>query len=135
MGMYTELVLSTQIVDNPDVVAILNYMREGGEGEPPVPLPDHPLFQTPRWSSLFCCCSYYFTPTTVFKLEFDKIAKAWSLVSRSDLKNYHDEIEKFVDWISPYLDDHFGQMIGYKRYEEEREPTILYAPGGEVDPS
>lgn len=127
MGMYTELVLSTEIKDDPEVIAILKYM--GGVTDTQPPLPSHPLFETPRWRSLFRCCSHYFVPTIVFHLEFNDIAKAWSLITRSDLKNYNNEIEKFVDWISPYLDDHRGQMFGYSRYEETDVPTILYAPG------
>jgi hypothetical protein len=133
MGMYTELVLSTQIKDDPAVVEIIKFM--GGDGQvtpnPTFELPDHPFFKADRWKHMLRSASYYFTPMTAFRFERDDIAKSWSLIVRCDLKNYDDEIEKFIDWLSPHLDDHHGQMIGYSRYEESREPTILYAPGGE----
>ena len=68
------------------------------------------------------------TLTDATKIEkFDDIAKAWCFVSRSDFKNYDSEIEKFIDWIGPHLDVNPGEMIGYYRYEEFSEPTIIYA--------
>lgn len=137
MGMYTELVLSAMIRNDPEVIAVLNYMGKGEGWNPPADLkiPDHPFFQTTRWNSLFRSCSFYFVPYSIFSLTFNEISNAWVLISRSDLKNYADEIGNFIDWIKPHLDDHHGQMIGYSRYEEERHPTILYAPGGEDEPA
>lgn len=128
MGMYTELVLCTSIKDDKEVIQILQYM---GQDEWPEDFvkPDHKLFNLHRHQYMLRCCSYYFTPTTVFKLEQDDMTKEWCLVVRCDLKNYENEIESFVDWLSPYIADHYGQMIGYSRYEECDKPTILYAPG------
>ncbi len=129
--MYTELVLSTSVKDDPAVVEVIKFMGSDSRAAPLTP-PDHPLFATDRWRWMLRSCSHYFTPMTVFCFERNDIAKSWSLIVRCDLKNYDNEIEKFIDWLSPHLDDHFGQMIGYSRYEESREPTIIYAPDAEV---
>jgi hypothetical protein len=124
MGMYTELMLSTNIVDDPEVVEILQYMCTG-EAEPKA-LPAHPLFlETERWEYMFRCSSYYHTPRSHASIEYDKIGKYWTLIVRSDFKNYYAEIEKFVNWISPYVDAGDGDMIGYSRYEEDKNPIIL----------
>lgn len=124
MGMYTELVLSTRIKNDPTAVAVLKYMA-GATNELPA-LPDHPLFATTRWRMLFSCSSHYFVPTSVVKFEFNDIANCWLLISRADLKNYENEIEKFVDWINPYLEIENGEMFGYSRHEECLEPTIHF---------
>ena len=125
MGMYTELVISTRIVDDPQVIAILKYMIGKTEEKPE--LPDHPLFLTDRWDRMLNCCSYYFTPAVVHYLEYDKIGENWSFISRSDFKNYDNEVRKFFDWIDDYIDcSRGGEMIGYSRYEESDEPQIWY---------
>jgi len=125
MGMYTELVLSTRIKNDPEVVEVLKCMC--GLSEQPATLPDHPLFACHRWRMLFTCSSYYFVPRSMQLFEFDNIGQCWVLITRADLKNYDDEIEKFLDWINPHLDVEVDEMIGYSRYEETREPTIHYA--------
>lgn len=129
MGMYTELVLATKVKNDPAIVPILQFMADPQPVTPMAGLPEHPLFKTPRWQFLFSCSSYYFVPRSVCKFEYDEIGKYWVLISRADLKNYDDEIAKFIDWIEPYLDVEPGEMIGYSRYEETAEPTIIYAKG------
>lgn len=129
MGMYTEIVISTRIKNIPEVVEVLKYMAGITETQPK--LPDHPLFKTPRWTCLFKMSSYYFTPRATVLFEWDDIGGYWCLISRSDLKNYDQEIEQFFDWIKSFVDHAYGEMIGYSRYEETREPTIWY---GSLEP-
>lgn len=123
MGMYTELVISTRIVDDPHVINILKYMI--GETEEKPELPDHPLFQTDRWKIMLSCCSHYFTPSVVHQLQYNKIGGYWVFINRSDFKNYDNEVNKFFDWIQPYIEgDSDHEMIGYSRYEESDQPII-----------
>jgi len=124
MGMYTEFVMTARIKDVPEVVAVLKYMA--GQSDEKPALPDHPLFLAPRWDMLFRCSSYYFVPLSVAKFEYDDIGKYWCLISYASIKNYDQEIEKFIDWIKPYVDND-DTMFGYSRYEEMREPTIYYS--------
>jgi hypothetical protein len=127
MGMYTELVVSTRIVDDPEVINVLKLMIAEDLDVPEIKeLPKHPLFETPRWTYMLRSASYYFTPIASSLLEYDSIGKTWSFINRSDFKNYHNEINLFLDWIDPYIDASNGEMIGYSRYEESDEPEIRY---------
>lgn len=128
MGMYTELHFNVELKEDvpPEVVAVLKYMlnRESNAVEPP--LPDHPLFQCFRWRGMLQCDSYYFRADTHSTLRFDDIGRSYYLCIRCNLKNYDDEIEKFVDWIMPYIDAIDGDFLGFSRYEETEVPTLLY---------
>lgn len=119
MGMYTELVIKCDLIDDlPDkVVEVLNFLFL--EGDEPQNLPDHDFFSLENWSSIGRCSSYYHIPATLnfFDGEY--------LFSRSDLKNYEYEIDRFIDWISPYIDAEPGNCIGWEWYENCNEPTLI----------
>lgn len=127
MGMYTELHFNSDIKkDTPDsVIEILKYMLGECEDEPK-DLPDHPLFRTRRWNWMFQCDSYYFDAETHSTMNFDDISKSYVLCLRFNVKNYDSEIEHFVDWVMPYLDKYDGDFLGFSRYEEYEEPTLIY---------
>lgn len=134
MGMYTELVVAFEMYgDTPtDVIKILQYMM----GDIPeseirdIELPDHPLFQTARWRFMLRCDSAYFSGKTHSELSYE--FGSWIVNIRCNFKNYDDEIDKFIDWITPYIDridpetDDGKMFIGYHRYEECSEPTLIY---------
>lgn len=119
MGMYTELLIKADIVRNPpvEVVAVLNFLFNSGEE--PKTLPDHPFFKKERWSSIGRCSSFYHIPWVSSKYE------EGYLFSRSDLKNYDGEIDAFLDWLFPYIDEEDGKCIGWKFYEESDDPTLI----------
>lgn len=120
MGMYTELLLKCRIKDElPQVVkSTLGYMLYGGDT--PNELPDHPLFECARWGYMLRFSSYYHHPEYVIS-KCDKY-----IFIRSDLKNYDDEICKFIDWIKPYLDNIEGECIGWSWHEEDDSPTLIH---------
>ena len=122
MGMYTELVLKAQVKDHlpEDVEAVLQFLfnRE----DIPEHLPEHEFFQCPRWRFLGSSSSYNHVPFTS-----GCYAEGY-IFSRSDLKNYNDEIGKFISWLLPYLDVTEGDCIGWTWYEEERQPTLITVP-------
>lgn len=122
MGMYTELVMSCRIKDDPSIINVLKYMI--GEIEEQPELPDHSLFKTYRWIAMLRGSSY---PEVVHLLKYNDIGKYWCFINRSDFKNYDDEVNKFIDWLAPYLEDTYGVMIGYSRYEEDKDPIIYYS--------
>lgn len=125
MGMYTELHLNTELVkDTPEtVIDALQFMLGETEAEPKI---DHPLFDTDRWSFMLRSDSYYFDADTHSTLKLDDINGKYYLCIRCNVKNYCSEIEKFLDWIKPYLDKYPGDFLGFKRYEETETPTLLY---------
>jgi hypothetical protein len=128
MGMYTELHFNAEL--RPDVPEeVLNVLRVMlGMEDRHVPLPRHPLFETGRWGVMLGMDSYYFDADTHSTLRYDEVAEAHFLCIRCNVKNYEGEIEKFVDWITPYLAKHEGEFLGFSRYEETEEPTLIYMP-------
>ena len=61
-------------------------------------------------------------------LVYDDIAKQYSLHCRTNIKNYDNESEKFLDWIKPYIAQGSGLRDFYAvvMYEEASEPAIYY---------
>lgn len=127
MGMYTELVLKCGIKEDipDDVEAVLHYLFNGGTAPSYDKLPTHRFFQTTRWSMIGRSNSYYHVPWACSKYYEGRI------FSRSDLKNYDDEIMKFIDWLRPYIDEFPEQCIGWMWYEEDNAPTLIYAKSGD----
>jgi hypothetical protein len=130
MGMYTELHFNAELKkDTPeDVIAILNYMlnREVSDGAVQNCDLSHELFACDRWDFMLRCDSYYFSSDTKSTLRFDDISKSYFLCIKSNLKNYSGEIEKFIDWIHPYLDEFDGDYLGHYRYEEDSCPRLIF---------
>jgi len=128
MGTYTELVLKTRIsTEDPLVLKMLTFMFDPNflsENEIPTELPDHAFFRSTRWNSIGLCNSFYHIPYTLnyFKDNY--------LFSRSDLKNYDNEIELFLDWLSPYIPYDIGTVIGWICMEN-RDPFLI-RKGGKV---
>jgi len=73
------------------------------------------------------CDSYYFDADTHSTLRYDDIIGSYFLCIRSNFKNYDDEIQSFIDWIRPYINKSEGDFLGFWRYEEDEEPTLIYA--------
>lgn len=130
MGMYTELVFGARL--QPDlpqkVEKALKYMVRG-TGKEPEELPDHEFFQSERWARLFHCGSYYFgihRPHAI--MEWDDISNSYSLSTRSSIKNYDKEIDKFLDWVKPYVNQGSGTrgMFAMVCYEEDEAPTLYF---------
>jgi hypothetical protein len=130
MGMYTEIYINVDLKkDTPDdVIGVLKAMCDMlPDQECSDVLADYPY----RWFSLFSNMSYYTPFTNCRFLEFDDISKKWSLLGKGDIKNYDNEIEKFFEWIMPYVDGYPGDFIGYSRYEEDQKPTLMFLPEDE----
>ena len=117
--MYTELVLKAMIKeDSPKIVKdILEFLFNGAEE--PKKKPDHEFFTKERWDIIGRCNSYYHVPFSLSKYSEGYV------FSRSDFKNYNSEIESFIDWIKPYIDEPDGYCIGWTWYEEYDVPTLI----------
>ena len=127
MGMYTELNFNAALLQNtPDsVLSILGKMVNGDDISPEG-LPDHELFKTSRWDFMLVCDSCYFDARTHSELCWDDVAKRHNLCIQCNLKNYDNEIDKFIDWVTPYLDKSYGEFLGYQRYEESDKPRLIF---------
>ena len=121
MGMYTEFVLKCEVKDNlPDnVLSVLNFLFNWEDEPNELMIPKHPFFKCQRWRMIGHCSSYYHVPFVS-----SRFADGY-IFSRSDHKNYDGEIDKFLDWIRPYIAEFPGHCIGWSWYEEEDVPTLI----------
>lgn len=133
MGMYTELHFNAELKQTTpqEVLQVLRHMLNapGAPARDALTLPAHPLFSTDRWGFMLTCDSYYFAAQTHSTLTYDEITKTHYLCIRCNLKNYDQEIEKFIDWVSPYVDGFPGDFLGFHRYETTEQPTLIFLGG------
>lgn len=124
--MYTELIFGAELKkETPqEVIDTLKFMLGEIKDKPEnFPLPNG------RCEWLFTCSSYYFgISSPVNKMWFDNITKQWHISTRSNIKNYENEIETFLEWIKPYIDSGSGyrDMYAITIYEDAEEPTIYF---------
>lgn len=128
MGMYTELNIAVEVKADANTRAILEYMT-GATEELNAELPDAELFRSGRWEYMLRCDSFYFDHTAESSLVDRQTWKEEEhderiLNVRCDLKNYADEIQDFLRWIHPFTTTR--GFIGYMRYEEDYNPTLIY---------
>lgn len=126
MGMYTHLVLNANLKeDTPkDVIGTLLYLSDKTEV---CPIDEnHPLYGVGRIRMVMCGDSCSFDGDTYYEFRFDEIQKEWSLTINSNIKNYDEEYQKFLDYIQPYITDDWRKFLGFIHYEEEENPTLIY---------
>lgn len=124
--MYTEFHFNVELVRDVDVHIINLLANMISTSDLHYEGLSHEFFSCARWRWLFTMDSYYFNADTMSTLRLDKITETYFLCIRSNIKNYDREIEKFVDWIKPYLDAIEGDFLGFSRYAEIEEPTLIY---------
>lgn len=136
MGMYTELILGCTLKEETPKICIeaLDCVINNKS------LDNHPkkdeierFIEHYDLQYLFCSSSYYFGachPTRFFN--FNRIRNKWIIITRSNLKNYRNQIENFLDYISDYVDCGSGydnDIYAYVQYEESPFPTIYGLTG------
>ena len=128
MGMYTEIIFGAGLKEGLPEQVVLVIKKLISEEEFGQDTPNHDFFKSERTWLLRSGGSYYFPGTVEPKFWFDEIAKQWFLHFRTNIKNYDSEIEKFLDWIKPYIEEGVGRKNFYAivTYEESDEPTIYY---------
>ena len=151
MGMYTEFIFGCELSkDTPKVcVDALDYVINGEEKQPKYENPEGyeqkkfndnyierttPVEEIQKFIEeydmyrLFCSCSYYFgAANPIHKFHYDKISDAYHISTRADLKNYTGQIEKFIEYIAPYVISGSGyehEIFAYVQYEEDEFPTL-----------
>ena len=134
MGMYTEVVFKATISKKAigaEAFYILDYMfNEHSQIElEDLALPKHDFFECGRWMHIGRSSSFYHHP---------KAVNSWCIppydfpivyiFSRSDIKNYDNEIEKFFEWVTQYDIAPEGDFIGYSLSEVGEKVTAYYMP-------
>lgn len=124
MGNYTELTFGANFKKNTpkEVIDTLRYMA-GDTTEKPESL----AFESVR-NPLYGGSQYFGVSKSVTKMYYDEIDECWALSSRANIKNYDDDIERFLEWVKPYINDGSGDrdMYAIVIYAEDSEPTIYY---------
>lgn len=140
MGMYTELVFGCNLKKNTpkEVIEAIEYMTgqrqydDTVEPELNIINLNHELFDCRRWSWMLNSDSEYFEGVSTSRIIEDNCFHDYRLSIRCNLKNYDNEIDKFINWIEPYIDCCGNELLGYKRYEENEFPTLYYSEIGWV---
>ena len=144
MGYYTEIIFGATLKKSTpkNIIDTLRYVANSGnedeiktlrniESEDPIVAVDHELIDKYDLWAVMKSCSYYFgVSSPVSKMWYDKIGKEWVLSFRANCKNGDRRLERFTDWILPYIDSGMG---GYDIYSiictEDGEP-IFYGKYG-----
>ncbi len=132
--MYTELILGCSLKENTpqEVIDTLKFMcsNEVKSRAETVYPNGFPFDKEGRYSWMLQYGSYYFGVTHGLKpyFEFDRIKNSYILATRSNLKNYSQEIETFLSWLKPHIEQGSGgrEFYAIVTYEEAEEPTIYY---------
>jgi len=135
MGMYTELILGCALSrDLPDVCEqaldkVINNVEPDEEDAEEV----KKFIQDYSLEYLFHCGSYYFGVNwSPPMFRFDEFGKDWRISTRANLKNYDNEIEKFLKYLRPYVKQGSGyshEIFAYVQYEESPLPTLYGVDG------
>ena len=130
VGMFTELVMAAKMRQETPIEVIQELKALVGDSE--FDFDGRPF----RWERVLRTGSYAFDGDAHSTFRFDDIVQRWILTVRSNHKVYRNEIEMFLDWIAPHVDpDETGSetgFVGYMRYEEASEPTLIYMRDGKV---
>ena len=126
MGMYTELVLKCEVRGDAPIEVMEVIGNLFGQQQEPESLPNHEFFKCQRWDFIGKHDS-----TSTMKVRPWSLRGDLEIFSYSSLKNYDSEIEKFIDWITPYLCYSHKKCIGWSWYEEEDKPKLIIIKAGE----
>ncbi len=123
MGMYTELIFGAELKkDTPQsVINTLLYMT--GYIEKPYKI----AFDFIR-NPLDGTSGSFGVNKSLKKMWFEKEYNTWHISTRSNIRNYSNDIDNFLDWIKPYVErgSGIGEFYAIKIYEDDKYPIIYY---------
>jgi hypothetical protein len=135
MGNYTEFIFKAKLrQDTPDnVIEVLKRVlidRDLGHNKTlfttkdvSTPDIDHPFFKCNNWYGLFLCTNWGdIQGGRMYRHGF-----YWKLDIHTEFRNYDSEIEKFVNWITPFVVGRKKkQYLGCYRNENMNAPINIY---------
>ena len=73
-----------------------------------------------------CCSAYFPAQHSFFNMYYNKYLNTYGIFIRSDLKNYEQQINEFLEFIKPYVVMGCGSndIYAYVLYELDERPTI-----------
>ena len=131
MGMYTELICGCTLrKDTPKIfVDSMFWLLNNTQGKESPEITK--FIDNYDLSRILFSDSYYFGAPSNCIFKYDKIGDNYELSIRSNLKNYEGQIEKFLDYITPYVEDGSGtkNIFAMVLYEEDEFPTLYTVDG------
>ena len=136
MGTYSGFVMTSKLrADAPqhvvDILSGLIARSEPPEIESP---PDHPFFRCARWGQIGANLYGWKWPGEPdgFSISQACAGGGMDFTVRSIQRNDDREFDKFVDWISPFLDATDGDVIAQMQSEVAYGPTFYIFGGRKI---
>ena len=136
MGSYTKLNFKCKLKQDvpKEVTDILErVINQGDLGHDKVMFNNEDVFHPDIEHSFFKCSRWYMlflSKNFDYELEGSKFYKDkgnWILSIETEFKNYDNEIENFLDWITPFIVGRKkSQYVGYWKHEEMEQRFNLY---------
>lgn len=121
MGTYTDFSFNVELKEetDPNVIRILEALVNNQDLDGIENLPNHDFFKCDYWACVLGRNSdyYQFRKNRFGTLRHDKINSCYLLASFNNFKNYNNEIEKFLDWITPYMAVGYETVAGWFQCE------------------
>jgi len=132
--MYTELVLGCSLKSETpkEVITAINYLLTTDDERTKLKLNYPSILPAPesRINWMFRSGgSYYFgAHSGEHKFTYDDISRSWRLTARFNIKNYENEIQVFLAWLHPHIEQGSGtrQCYAMVTYEEDEVPTLYH---------
>lgn len=134
MGMYTELHLKAILKNDTEFLTVITYMIDNDSigdqllKHAMIEHEHHPFFKTERWRWCLRGGSAYFEQDPFQRLE--RNGKYWEFEFCANIKNYNEEWQHLMSWLSPYT----YRVEGTYQYEEDDEPQHLRLVAGQIQP-
>ena len=131
MGMYTEVIVGCTLKKNlPKVcvnaLTLISNRQEINENDKETEefIKEYDLYKI-CWSE----SAYFGAPShCIFRRLEDNYEDYYSLSIRANLKSYNGEIEKFLEYIRPYVywGSGINELYAMTIYEEDKEPKLWF---------
>lgn len=126
MGFYTELKFDAKLLRSTPIEIILlleSLINLQDSSIPDASFIDHEFFDCTSWYKIFLPSQFLETQENTLDFQNGR----YIISIHSEFKNYDQEIEKFVDWIKPYvIGRKKKQYVGYFRNENSNNKTNIY---------
>lgn len=99
MGHYTDFYFKAKLNLSRDVADFVttSLIMTNIESAPP----EHEFFKCERWTQLFCEDSSFYNKTQSISQNIER--RYYTVEIWSCFKNYDNEVEKFLEWIKPFV--------------------------------
>ena len=123
--MYQEFYMNSSLINLTDnIIKLLKFMT-GDMSIEQISLTSDELFKLDRWEYILQSESSRFDSISKSSLDYSAIDDCYFIRVSCALNNDKNQIQKFINFINPYLNKKHGEFLGYIREEDSNEPIIL----------